>query len=66
MGVICVNVCHVYEGSGAGQKSALAPLEMDLQAVVRQATRVWGTELWSSVKAVGTLTTEPFLQPLQI
>jgi hypothetical protein len=44
------------------QKAALDPLKPELQAVVRPLAWVLGTELRSSGRAAGSLTSEPFLQ----
>lgn len=44
---------------------ALESLELELEALVNCSMWVSGSELWTSGRKAGTLTTEPFLQPLQ-
>lgn len=51
---MCVGACVLHMGAYRGQKMS-DPLKLELQVVASYLIRVPGTKLWSSAKAVGTL-----------
>lgn len=65
---VCVCVCSMCKWvlcpQRSGEKRALDPLELELQAIMSHLMQMLGAKLWSSGKAARLLITEPSFQAL--